>query len=63
MVEDVRRAFHEILDELDWIEDSTRAIAKEKADKIRPFIAYPDFLKNNVSHMLEYYKLVRFHTS
>ncbi|CAG7659414.1 unnamed protein product [Allacma fusca] len=56
MVEDVRNAFYEILTELDWIAEETRIIAEEKAKKMRAFIAYPDFLKNNVSVLLEYYK-------
>lgn len=44
MVKDLRSVFNEIIDELDWMDNKTRGLAKEKAAAMTTHIAYPDEL-------------------
>lgn len=44
MVKDIRSVFSEIIDELEWMDDETRARAKGKSDSMTTHIAYPDEL-------------------
>ncbi|XP_064418381.1 endothelin-converting enzyme 2 isoform X1 [Latimeria chalumnae] len=44
MINEIRVAFKEGLDELDWMDDQTRQAAKEKADAIYDMIGFPDFI-------------------
>jgi predicted metalloendopeptidase len=46
LVEDLRVSFKEILVGATWMDDSTRALAQGKADKMKSFMAYPDWLDN-----------------
>lgn len=45
MIHDIRDAFNELLEHNEWMDDETRAVAKEKADAMNERIGYPDFLK------------------
>ncbi|KAK3599129.1 hypothetical protein CHS0354_016391 [Potamilus streckersoni] len=47
MIRDIREAFDEILQELDWLDNKTRTVAEEKASAIRGWIGYPDVLTND----------------
>merc|ERR1712130_930372 len=40
MVDNIRKVFKELLDELDWMDDVTRAKAHLKADQMTPHVAY-----------------------
>ncbi|CAG0900640.1 unnamed protein product [Darwinula stevensoni] len=44
LVKDLKAAFEEILDSIDWMDAATRKKAKDKNDAIRAFIGYPDFI-------------------
>lgn len=44
MIHNIREAFNELLAENKWMDDETRAVAKEKADAMNERIGYPDML-------------------
>ncbi|KAM7160896.1 endothelin-converting enzyme 2 [Macrochelys suwanniensis] len=47
MISEIRAAFEESLDQLDWMDRTTRQAAKEKADAIYDMIGFPDFILDN----------------
>ncbi|XP_064642205.1 neprilysin-1-like [Lineus longissimus] len=49
MIENIRAAFNEFLDENDWMDDVTKKAAKEKAAVLLPRVAYPDFIMNDTA--------------
>lgn len=46
MIHNLREAFNELLDENDWMDASTRKVARVKAYAMNERIGYPDFIKN-----------------
>ncbi|XP_053161465.1 endothelin-converting enzyme 2 isoform X5 [Hemicordylus capensis] len=44
MITEIRAAFEESLDHLDWMDETTRQAAKEKADSIYDMIGFPEFI-------------------
>lgn len=46
MIHTIREAFNELLTENIWMDDETRAVAKEKADSMNERIGYPELLTN-----------------
>ncbi|XP_061393727.1 neprilysin-1 [Musca vetustissima] len=44
MIHTIREAFNELLAENHWMDDETRAVAKEKADTMNERIGYPEIL-------------------
>ncbi|KAM7348788.1 M13 family metallopeptidase neprilysin 1 isoform 1-T5 [Cochliomyia hominivorax] len=44
MIHTIREAFNELLSENHWMDDETRAVAKEKADTMNERIGYPEIL-------------------
>lgn len=46
MIHTIREAFNELLAENVWMDDETRAVAKEKADAMNERIGYPELLTN-----------------
>ena len=44
MIETLREAFIEILDELEWMDEETRAVARDKALAMNERIGYPELL-------------------
>ncbi|XP_060581148.1 membrane metallo-endopeptidase-like 1 [Ruditapes philippinarum] len=42
MIKNIRDAFDELLDEVEWMDDGTRILASEKANAIKEWIGYPD---------------------
>ncbi|XP_054838754.1 endothelin-converting enzyme 2 [Eublepharis macularius] len=44
MIAEIRTAFEESLDQLDWMDEKTRQAAKEKADSIYDMIGFPEFI-------------------
>ncbi|XP_046579706.1 neprilysin-like [Haliotis rubra] len=53
MITNLRASFKSLLDELDWMDGATKAVARDKADAINPKIGYPnDILNNTLLNML-----------
>ncbi|XP_070184000.1 neprilysin-1-like, partial [Littorina saxatilis] len=44
MIRDIRNAFNELLDENEWMDEETKAVAKQKANAMDARIGYPDFI-------------------
>lgn len=44
MIHNIREAFNELLADIHWMDDETRAVAKEKADAMNERIGYPEIL-------------------
>ncbi|XP_053378929.1 neprilysin-like isoform X2 [Mercenaria mercenaria] len=42
MISNIRAAFNELLEELDWMDEPTKELAREKAKSMREWIGYPD---------------------
>lgn len=54
MIHTIREAFNELLAENHWMDDETRAVAKEKADAMNERIGYPEILTNTKKLEKEY---------
>lgn len=54
MIHTIREAFNELLAENDWMDDETRAVAKEKADAMNERIGYPQLITNKEELLKEY---------
>ena len=59
LVDSVRDEFKEILRDTKWMDEKTRELALEKADKMKSFVAYPDELKDD-QKIIEYYEDLEF---
>ncbi|EEB19528.1 endothelin-converting enzyme, putative [Pediculus humanus corporis] len=57
MIHTIREAFNELLTENIWMDDETRAVAKEKADSMNERIGYPELLTNTEELNKEYMNL------
>ncbi|EDW62314.1 neprilysin-1 [Drosophila virilis] len=57
MIHNIRAAFNELLAENHWMDDETRAVAKEKADSMNERIGYPEILTNVTELEQEYVNL------
>lgn len=44
MIQSIREAFNELLNENHWMDDQTRIVAKAKADAMKERIGYPEVL-------------------
>lgn len=44
MIQSIREAFNELLNESHWMDDQTRIVAKAKADAMKERIGYPELL-------------------
>lgn len=60
MIHDIREAFNELLEENEWMDKETRAVAKDKANGMNERIGYPEYI-TNASRLEEEYKDVRRH--
>lgn len=54
MIHNIRAAFNELLADIHWMDDETRAVAKEKADAMNERIGYPEILTNDEELEKEY---------
>jgi neprilysin len=54
MIHTIRQAFNELLADIHWMDDETRAVAKEKADAMNERIGYPEILTNRTELEKEY---------
>ncbi|XP_033231624.1 neprilysin-1-like [Belonocnema kinseyi] len=57
MIQTIREAFNDLLIENQWMDDETRAVAKNKADSMNERIGYPEFLKDPKKLAKEYLTL------
>jgi membrane metallo-endopeptidase-like protein 1 len=58
MIHTIREAFNELLADNDWMDDETRAVAKQKADAMNERIGYPELL-TDPDELSEEYVMVR----
>jgi membrane metallo-endopeptidase-like protein 1 len=54
MIENIRSSFTELLEEVPWMDDATKRVAREKADAIEERIGYPDYIMNDTALNLDY---------
>jgi predicted metalloendopeptidase len=54
MIHTIREAFNELLADNDWMDDETRAVAKQKADAMNERIGYPELLTDEDELSKEY---------
>lgn len=54
MIHTIRQAFNELLADIHWMDDETRAVAKEKANAMNERIGYPEILTNPTELEKEY---------
>lgn len=54
MIHTIREAFNELLADIHWMDNATRAVAKEKANAMNERIGYPDILTDHVELEKEY---------
>lgn len=54
MIHTLRSAFSDLLEENDWMDDETRAVAREKANAMNEKIGYPEMLTRPDELALEY---------
>ncbi|XP_045474405.1 neprilysin-1-like isoform X2 [Harmonia axyridis] len=54
MIHTIREAFNELLSDNDWMDDETRAVAKEKANAMNERIGYPTIITDKVKLIEEY---------
>ncbi|KAG4072943.1 hypothetical protein HA402_006623 [Bradysia odoriphaga] len=54
MIHNIREAFNELLADIHWMDDETRAVAKEKADAMNERIGYPEILTDDEELEKEY---------
>ena len=57
MIQKIRKAFNDLLNEVPWMDNATRIVAKEKADLIQEKIGYPDYIMNNTAIDKDYVQL------
>ncbi|PBC26987.1 Membrane metallo-endopeptidase [Apis cerana cerana] len=57
MIRTIREAFNELLAENHWMDNETRAVAKNKANSMNERIGYPEFLKDPIELSKEYVML------
>lgn len=55
MIEGIRKAFEDGLEDLEWLDEPTRTAAYEKAEAVRPKIGFPDFIQDDAK-LGEYYE-------
>lgn len=54
MIHTIREAFNELLADNHWMDDETRAVAKEKADAMNERIGYPQLITDGAALVKEY---------
>ncbi|XP_044753111.1 neprilysin-1 isoform X2 [Coccinella septempunctata] len=57
MIHTIREAFNELLSDNDWMDDETRAVAKEKANAMNERIGYPTIITDRIKLIEEYITL------
>jgi predicted metalloendopeptidase len=57
LVEDLRTATHELLDENDWVDEETKRLMMEKTDAMLVLAGFPDWVSNVSALDLHYDKV------
>lgn len=57
MIQNIRKAFNELLDENEWMDEKTKIVAKRKANEMNERIGYPSFLVNSMELSNEFIQL------
>ena len=57
MIHDIREAFNELLEHNEWMDDETRAVAKDKANSMNERIGYPEYITNRTRLEEDYSKV------
>ena len=57
MIHDIREAFNELLEHNEWMDDETRAVAKDKANSMNERIGYPEYITNTTRLEEDYSKV------
>ena len=57
MIHDIREAFNELLEHNEWMDDETRAVAKDKANSMNERIGYPEYITNRTRLEDDYSKV------
>lgn len=57
-MEDLQSAFLEVIEESEWMDDSTKTAAANKANEMITLLAFPDFVEN-ATKVDEYYENLR----
>ncbi|KAK3784347.1 hypothetical protein RRG08_053831 [Elysia crispata] len=60
MIKELHKSFNELLDDLEWMDDKTRKMAKEKNDFISPKIGYPEQVMND-TYLEERYSIFTYY--
>lgn len=60
MIHTLREAFSDLLEENDWMDDETRAVAREKANAMNEKIGYPEMLTRPDELAEEYQNVIMF---
>lgn len=60
MIHTIREAFNDLLSENHWMDDETRAVAKEKANAMNERIGYPSIVTDKAKLIEEYVKVSKF---
>ncbi len=54
MIANIRSAFNDLLEEITWMDDTTKNVAREKAAAISEKIGYPEYIMNNTALAEDY---------
>ena len=54
MIRNIRDAFSELLERIDWMDDNTKNVAREKVASIAEKIGYPEYIFNDTAINLYY---------
>lgn len=54
MIHNIREAFSELLEEVPWMDDATRIVARDKVEHIKEKIGYPDYIMNDTALNTDY---------
>lgn len=55
MIEHLKASFETLIEQVDWMDSATKAIAKDKAKAMTALVGYPEWIKDN-SRIESYYK-------
>lgn len=55
MVKHLKVTFEKLIEEVDWMDSATKAIARDKAEAMTALVGYPEWIKDK-SRIDSYYK-------
>ena len=63
MIGNIRSAFNDLLEEITWMDDATKNVAREKAAAITEKIGYPEYIMNNTALAEDYEGVCHYYTA